>query len=81
MAGLGIGFLLTMLGGSMWVLLLAAAIDGCTSCMYSIAQAAVTDCVGDGPKLSESLGLFQGLSIGIFSWSRTSLVARYQGNV
>ncbi|KAG5187557.1 major facilitator superfamily domain-containing protein [Tribonema minus] len=63
--GLGLGFTITLLSRRVWPLLLAAAVDGSSSCMYSIAQACVTDCVGRGDKLSEALGLFQGLAIGM----------------
>ncbi|CAN0041571.1 unnamed protein product [Ascophyllum nodosum] len=63
--GLGAGFLITYHTRKVWMLILAAAIDGCTSCMYSIALASITDCVGTGPKLSEAFGMYQGLSLGM----------------
>lgn len=31
----------------------------------SLAQAAITDCVGKGPKLSEAFGVFQGIALGM----------------
>ncbi|CAM9185923.1 unnamed protein product [Chrysoparadoxa australica] len=62
--GLGIGFCITGFSGKIWALMLAAAIDGCTSCMYSIAHASVID-VAEPEKLSEAFGLFQGLALGM----------------
>ncbi|CAN0082112.1 unnamed protein product, partial [Ectocarpus sp. 12 AP-2014] len=66
--GLGLGFYLTYHSRRVWMLLLASAIDGCTSCMYrqaNMAQACITDCVGTGAGLGEAFGLFQGLSLGM----------------
>ncbi|CAM9870219.1 unnamed protein product [Pylaiella littoralis] len=63
--GLGTGFFLTYHSRKAWMLLVAAAIDGCTSCMYSMAQACITDCVGTGPGLGEAFGMFQGLALGM----------------
>ncbi|CAM9189870.1 unnamed protein product [Ectocarpus sp. 4 AP-2014] len=67
--GLGLGFFLTYHSRRVWMLLLASAIDGCTSCMYRqakrMAQACITDCVGTGAGLGEAFGLFQGLSLGM----------------
>jgi hypothetical protein len=37
-AGLGLGFLTTFCSRQAWMLFVASAIDGCTSCMYAIAQ-------------------------------------------
>jgi MFS family permease len=65
--GLGVGFSMVAFARRIWVLMVAAAIDGCTSCMYSQAQAAVSDCVdSEQPeKLGEAFGVFQGLAIGV----------------
>lgn len=37
---------------------------GVTTAFPSMAQACIADCVTDGPKLSETFGLFQGFSLG-----------------
>jgi DHA1 family tetracycline resistance protein-like MFS transporter len=63
-AGLAIAYTLIIRAKSIHTMYLAAAIDGCSSCMLSQAQAYVADCT-ERNDLSVELGKFQGLAVGM----------------
>lgn len=63
-AGLGVAYSLIMCSKSVPLMYLAAAIDGCSSCMLSQAQAYIADCTNKND-LSIELGGFQGVAVGM----------------
>ena len=65
--GLGSAFAMILYAKTPWMFYLAAALDGCSSCMLSQAQAYVSDCTDNKADLSVALGQFQGLAVGMCS--------------
>ena len=63
-AGLGAAFAMILNAQNVNIFYLAAAIDGCSSCMLSQAQAYVADITGSGEDISIALGQFQGVAVG-----------------
>ena len=72
-AGIGVGAAIVAYSSSLARVLgvspftcmyVAAAIDGCTSCMFGLGQAYVCD-VSDTPVLPANIGLFMGVSAGL----------------
>ena len=63
-AGLGTAFAMILNAQNVNVFYIAAAIDGCSSCMLSQAQAYVADITGSGEDISIALGQFQGFAVG-----------------
>ena len=62
--GLGAAFSIILNAKNVDLFYLAAAIDGCSSCMLSQAQAYVADITGSGEDISIALGQFQGFAVG-----------------
>lgn len=62
--GLGVGFLISSQAQNAWMLMVAAALDGCTSCMYAIANAYVVDVAAPSGRLVQALGAFQAIALG-----------------
>jgi hypothetical protein len=63
-AGIGVGAGIVACSSSFAPMYAAAAIDGCTSCMFGLGQAYVCD-VSEQPQLAANIGLFMGVSAGI----------------
>lgn len=63
-AGLGAAFAMILNAQNVNIFYLAAAIDGCSSCMLSQAQAYVADITDSGEDISIALGQFQGFAVG-----------------
>lgn len=57
--GIGLGAAIIYSSTALWPMYLAAAIDGCTSCMFGLGQAYTSD-ISTAKDLPENIGLFMG---------------------
>ena len=62
--GIALGAALISSSSSVALWFLGAAVDGCTSCMFGIGQAYVSDISGP-EELAGNIGLFMGLAAGV----------------